>query len=98
MRLINADALPVNFDGHTVSVWKKDLDNAPTIDPEELRPTAHWEDEYGGKYDNPRYRCSCCKEKALYKMERKVLGGWHEVQALTPSCHSCGAKMEQFDK
>ena len=31
MRLIDADALPISFDGHTVSVWKKDLDAAPTI-------------------------------------------------------------------
>lgn len=35
MRLIDADALPVSFDGHTVSVWKKDLDAAPTINPYE---------------------------------------------------------------
>jgi hypothetical protein len=33
MRLIDADALPISFDGHTVSVWKKDLDAAPTINP-----------------------------------------------------------------
>ncbi len=31
MRLIDADALPVKFDGHTISVWKNDLDAAPTI-------------------------------------------------------------------
>jgi hypothetical protein len=35
MRLIDADALPISFDGHTVSVWKKDLDEAPTINPYE---------------------------------------------------------------
>lgn len=35
MRLIDADALPISFDGHTVSVWKKDLDAAPTINPYE---------------------------------------------------------------
>lgn len=32
MRLIDADTLPIKFDGHTVSVWKNDIDNAPTID------------------------------------------------------------------
>lgn len=32
MRLIDADALPIKFDGHTVSVWKNDIDNAPTVD------------------------------------------------------------------
>ena len=35
MRLIDADTLPVKFDGHTVSVWKNDLDAAPTINPYE---------------------------------------------------------------
>ena len=35
MRLIDADALPISFDGHTISVWKKDLDAAPTINPYE---------------------------------------------------------------
>lgn len=35
MRLIDADALPISFDGHTVSVWKNDLDAAPTINPYE---------------------------------------------------------------
>lgn len=32
MRLIDADALPIKFDGHIVSVWKNDIDNAPTVD------------------------------------------------------------------
>ena len=53
-----------------------------------------WEDEYGGKYANPRYRCSVCKEKALYKFERDLLGNYKEVQALTPNCPNCGAKMD----
>lgn len=35
MRLIDADALPVKFDGHTVSVWQNDLDAAPTVNPYE---------------------------------------------------------------
>ena len=35
MRLIDADALPIKFDGHTVSVWKNDLEAAPTINPYE---------------------------------------------------------------
>lgn len=32
MRLVDADALPIKFDGHTVGVWKNDLEKAPTID------------------------------------------------------------------
>ena len=35
MRLIDADALPITFDGHTVSVWKNDIDVAPTVNPYE---------------------------------------------------------------
>ncbi len=55
---------------------------------------ARWEDEYGGAFANPRYRCSACKEKSLYRHERDCLGGWHEVQALTDYCPNCGAKMD----
>ena len=32
MRLIDADELPIKYDGHTVSVWKNDINNSPTID------------------------------------------------------------------
>lgn len=55
---------------------------------------AKWEDMFGGKYSNPRYRCSVCKGKALYDFERDLLGNWKEVQALTPFCPHCGIKME----
>ena len=55
---------------------------------------AHWEDEYGGKYANPRYRCSACKEKSLYKMEQDMLLSWKQVQVLTERCHHCGAYMD----
>ena len=53
-----------------------------------------WEDEYDGAFANPKYRCSVCKEKALYRHERDCLGGWHEVQALTPICPYCGAILD----
>ena len=33
MRLIDADMPPMALDGHIVSIWKKDLDAVPTIDP-----------------------------------------------------------------
>lgn len=32
MRLIDADKLPIKYDGHTVSVWKNDIDAAPTVE------------------------------------------------------------------
>ena len=52
-----------------------------------------WEDEFGGKYANPRYRCSLCKVRANYKMVQDELMSWHEEQALTDYCPYCGADM-----
>lgn len=73
-----------------------ELDEIPPADAVEV-VHAKWEDEYGGKYANKKYRCSHCKEKALYKYEREVLGDWIEVQALTDYCPNCGAKMDLED-
>ena len=70
------------------------IDNAPTVEVVHAR----WEDEYDGKYSNPRYRCSACKERALYKFERDLLDNWKEVQALTPNCPHCGARMDGENK
>ena len=53
-----------------------------------------WEDEHGGKYANPRYRCSVCNKRALYKFEIDLLDNWHEVQALTPICPYCMAVLD----
>lgn len=58
-----------------------------------VRERGRWEDVYGGKYANPRYRCPVCKERALYKFEQDVLGNWKEKQALTDFCPNCGADM-----
>ena len=69
------------------------IDDAPTVDAVEV-VHARWEDEHGGKYANPRYRCSACKERALYKFERDLLDNWKEVQALTPHCPYCMAKLD----
>lgn len=74
-----------------------DLFSAPTVDAVEV-VHGHWEDEYGGAFANPRYRCSVCKEKALYRHEQDCLGGWHEVKALTPNCPHCGARMDGENK
>lgn len=67
---------------------------APAIDPESLRPQGEWIDIYGGKYANPRYACSACGEKALYKFEADALDHVKAVQALSKSCPNCGAKMK----
>lgn len=54
---------------------------------------ALWEDEWGGRYANPRYRCSACKAKALFHFEWDGLGHEQAVQDLSDHCHKCGAKM-----
>ena len=98
-RLIDADALRCEIDGCSFESGYDAgkvlimIAEAPTVDAVEV-VHARWEDEYGGAFANPRYRCSACKEKALYRHERDCLGGWHEVQALTDYCPNCGAKMD----
>ena len=61
--------------------------NTPAIDPESLRPTAHWVKD--GDAENPyrgsgtKYHCSACGRRAGYKQRR-----------LYKFCPCCGAKME----
>lgn len=76
-----------------IPVIRQNINDMPTVDAGEV-VHGRWEDEYGGKYANPRYRCSICKEKALYKFERDLLDNWKEVQALTPNCPYCMAKLD----
>ena len=61
------------------------IDTAPTIDPESLRPKAHW--IYDGKTDedgNLVCRCSRCEH-----------GDRHSPGITVPYCWFCGAKMEE---
>lgn len=88
-RLIDADALHwrmgVNQDDEQIFyVTGEDIDAAPTIDPESLRPTAHWEclgeaeaPQLGSKY--AASYCSRCKGR---------------VRCRSNYCPHCGAKME----
>lgn len=103
MRLIDADKLPVvtewcvdeaGFGASFHVVHEEDINKAPTIDPESLRPTAEWIDVYGGKFGNPRYACSNCEGKALYTMAYDLLCNSKAVQVLSDSCPHCGAKMK----
>lgn len=64
------------------------------VDPDTLRPKGRWIDRYGGKYANPLYECSECKEAALYKSEYDMLFREGFVQVLSNACPHCGAKME----
>ena len=67
------------------------IENAPTIDPESLRPTAHWIKD--GEVENPyrgsgtKYHCSACGRRAGYKQR------W-----IYKYCPHCGAKMEDTDE
>ena len=100
MRLIDAHdlwydimMLPHNGDMISSDEVEQAIMNAPTVDAVEV-VHGRWEDAYGGKYANPRFRCSVCKEKALLKWERDCLGSYKEVQALTPICPYCSAKLD----
>lgn len=90
-RLIDKDKLVESM------VWRDDqgmilsrddvldtIDTAPTIDPESLRPKAHW--IYDGRIDedgNLVCWCSRCEH-----------GDRHSPGITVPYCWFCGAKME----
>ena len=66
----------------------------PTVDAVEV-VHGRWEDVYGGKYQNKRYRCSVCKEKALFRFKQDELISWHEEQKMSNYCPNCGADMRE---
>lgn len=91
-RLIDANALHYHMgvnqnDKQIFYITGEDIDAAPTIDPESLRPTAHWVKD--GDAENPytgsgtKYHCSACGRRAGYKQRRRY-----------KYCPSCGAKIE----
>lgn len=53
-----------------------------------------WIDLYKGKYANPLYACSVCEKGTLLRVEGNELGQPQTVQALSPYCPNCGAKMK----
>ena len=53
-----------------------------------------WIDLYKGKYANPLYACSVCEKGTLLRVEGNELGQPQTVQALSPFCPNCGAKMK----
>lgn len=89
-RLIDANALHyrmgVNQDDEQIFfATGEDIDAAPTIDPESLRPRGHWEKETVDGPDVVKYSsllsvfCSRCERRAWTKSNY---------------CPHCGAKME----
>ena len=83
MRLIDADELKIQFDGHFVGVAKNDLDNAPTVEAEPIIH-GHWIREYyqlGTAITNSvLVECSNCHKKVVDS---------------TDFCPNCGAKMDE---
>lgn len=58
------------------------IDAAPTIDPESLRPTAHWI-KRGYVCGENEYECSACHETE-----------WRTSASRMKYCMFCGARME----
>ena len=87
-RLIDANALHYRMgvnqdDKQILYVTGKDIDAAPTIDPESLRPKGHW--ERPSKLLNI-VNCTACK--ATFPGD---FGDFDEFRY----CPCCGAKMEE---
>ena len=53
-----------------------------------------WIDLYKGKYANQLYACSVCEKGTLLRPHINNLGNMDMVQALSPYCPNCGAKMK----
>ena len=77
MRLIDADKVPplsdlsgCAYEGSEYQAYKSGaeygrglVDDTPTVDPESLRPTAHWIKEDCFYKDSTVWRCAACKGK-----------------------------------
>ena len=86
MRLIDADALPVNFwYGRFFGVAEIDIVNAPTID---VIKHGHWV-EVPDEVFASTYYCSECKGEAIPDIYGKYL--------LSDWCYHCGAKMDRVE-
>ena len=53
-----------------------------------------WIDTHHGKYENPIYACSQCGKGTLLKPHINELYNMEMIQALSPFCPNCGAKMK----
>lgn len=64
---------------------KSVADDCPTIDPESLRPTAHWIN-HGYVCGENEYECSACHETE-----------WRTSEKIMKYCMFCGARMVSAD-
>ena len=69
------------------------LPDIPTEDVQKIRH-GKWIDKWNGKYANPTYICSICKESATLENYIDELFTTHQRQKLSSYCPSCGAKMD----
>ena len=53
-----------------------------------------WIDQYKGQHTNPIYVCSICGKGTLLRPHINELDNMEMVQALSPFCPKCGAKMK----
>lgn len=63
------------------------VDDAPTIDPETLRPVAHWDMEEDAVGDPIIWTCSNCKDSIVMYDGTPMENGYKY-------CPMCGARME----
>ena len=89
-RLIDANALHYHVgvnqnDKQIFYVTGEDIDAAPTIDPESLRPHGCWIRTETALWQ-VQYKCSCCGCK------------WPGYARFFAYCPYCGAKMENTDE
>ena len=89
-RLIDANALHYHVgvnqnDKQIFYVTGEDIDAAPTIDPESLRPHGRWI-QVESAWEQKQLECSCCGCK------------WPGYARFFAYCPYCGAKMENTDE
>lgn len=101
VRLINYDAAIDRYyaeyekqdicDGAQDRDWlKKCFDEAPTIDPESLRPKGRWESVDGTKSCD-EWDCTACKQRQTFMDEMEL----DDMIECSPYCPNCGADMRE---
>lgn len=92
VRLIDADEVmnavfnAIDIDEKQWNEIKQEVDEIPTIDPESLRPTAHWI-KRGYACGENEYECSACHEIE-----------WRTSASRKKYCMFCGARMVSEDE
>lgn len=95
MRLIDANELLKKkvlvyscFNDEAEGVLVEDIENAPIINPEDIRPKEEWLLSEMDFYGNRKPICNVCKEYSLYS--------WNDYKKCK-FCPNCGAKMEDSE-